>query len=222
MKLIVDVNERSLAKRVIKNLKLLNINIDSENLVAGDYYIPGVEGLQSYLVERKTTTDLVLSVKTRRLWDQLLAIKSVENVTPLLIIEGSLSQIEKFSGWRPPAVAAILATIAFDWKVQILPSSSERWTAYILYSLCRRAQIKEEPRPRPLRVSASLELTPQEAARYVLEGFPMIGPSKAEEILKYFGNLYEAITHVDWWNRLPGIGKKTISKIKEILYAKWE
>jgi len=61
--------------------------VEVRDLEAGDYRIPGVDGL--VVVERKTSVDLVNSVKTSRLNDQIRSILDL-NALPVLLIEGRI------------------------------------------------------------------------------------------------------------------------------------
>ena len=87
-RIVVDSRESVAAPKIVSGLRDMGVKVRVELLEAGDYYILGEKPV---LVERKHVTDLVGSVRTRRLWSELDAVKRAE-AEPLLLVEGSLAE----------------------------------------------------------------------------------------------------------------------------------
>jgi ERCC4-type nuclease len=180
-------------KKVIQWLSKLKVSTIVDKLEIGDYMIPTtMEDGRSFIVERKTTTDLARSIKDGSIWRQLKEIKSVD-AEPLLIIEGSLKQIEMFTNWNPLALTSVILTVKYKYGVELFFTPSERWTAFVLTSLARIAQEKIEKRPRKLQTEKKPQ-DPVEQIRFIVESFPNIGPTLAARLLMKFGSLYNIIT----------------------------
>ena len=221
--LFVVIDTREVAtedgRKIKQNLLMHKVNIELSVLEVGDYYIPPGESKPlGVVVERKTVLDLINAAKTKRLWDQLQKLANLENALPLLILEGSLNMVRKFTQWKPQSITGLINTILFEFEVPILPSSGWYWTSEYIYNLAKKYQRDEKPRKAPIRIRKKAE-TPQDHAKIFLSALPSINVARAEAILKRFGSAYEAITNVDQWWQIPNIGKKTIRKVKDVLFA---
>jgi len=82
MKITVDSRE---PKYIIEYIKNLGVMVEIEKLDIGDYLIGDV------LIERKTLTDFLNSVRSRRLWEQLYQMK-LSNLKCFLAVIGEISQ----------------------------------------------------------------------------------------------------------------------------------
>lgn len=209
-------------RKIKQLLEAHNIEIELEVLEVGDYYIPPGENHDfGIVIERKEMMDLLTSAKSKRLWDQLKRLVSLENADKLVIIEGYLSATKKFTQWKPQAVTGLITSILFDFEVPLLFSPSWFWTAYYLYVLCRRYQLDERVKRIPIRIAKRGE-TPKDYAKILLSSLPGINVTRAEAILKRFVTPINALNRVDDWDIIPRLGKKTIKKVKEVLYARFE
>jgi len=212
--IVVDSKEASKASKIVSALKK-DFEIKIEDLFTGDYHILSSEA-KGFIVERKTTTDLVHTLRTNRLWDQLRRLSYVSNAKPLLLLESSISKIKKFTGFSLESVIALLTSITLDWNIPIVFSSNVRSTVYVLAHLARKASKKKASYYSIRYVRKALSLNDQ--ARSIIEGFPMISASKSVALLKHFRTVknvvnasFEELKHV------PGIGTKLASKIVEVV-----
>jgi ERCC4-type nuclease len=210
MSVVVDSREASAAKRIVRELVLRGLEVRVEPLEFGDYYVSGV------LVERKTATDLVASLREGRLWSQLEGLKS-SNALPMMILETSIKNIIRYTGFKEVHVAGVLSSIVLDWRIPVMFSHSSRFTATIISTLARRT--KHEGLY-PLRFKPRVESL-RDTARFIVEGFPGLGPERAEQILKHFGSIRSFIVNAERADEVEGVGSKTKKKILEIIDYKY-
>lgn len=213
--IIIDSREASKNKYVVDGLRSFGVDVRVEKLPVGDYFVAG-----EALVERKEAVDLAHSLRSRRLWNELLKMVDVEdNVERWLLIEGSLSLIEKFTSFNPNSiVSAILAVSDMGFKVFFTPS--RRWTTIFLYRLEKKYGEKKK-KIHPLRVKEK-DMTLPEIQRCVLEGIPQIGPRHAIELLKYFKTLRRiAKAEVEDLMRVPGFGRKRAEIIYKVFNTEY-
>jgi len=220
---LVVIDTRELAteegRKIKEILRLNKVDIDIQVLDVGDYYIPpGEDTPIGCVIERKTILDLVNAAKTKRLWSQLVKLASLENAQPIIVIEGSLNQIRKFTKWKPRAVAGLIASIMFDFEIPIIQTPGWTWTVEVIHVFVNRIQGEKKPRKIPIRHGKKAE-TPHDFAKMVLASFPGVNVSRATALLKTFGNLYNAINNVNRWFHVRGIGKKIVESAREVLFA---
>jgi len=217
-KIVVDSRESVAAPRVVSGLRDLGVNVRVELLEAGDYYIPGEKPV---LVERKHVTDLVGSVRTRRLWNELDGIKRAE-AEPVLLVEGSLALIEKFTNWNPKSIVGIINSVILEWNVPVVTVPSQRWTVIYLAGLAEDLSKDKKAKVFPLRVKEKAT-RPEDYVRMVIEGLPNISGQRAINLLKHFGTVRNiANASVEELAEVEGIGGKIARRIYETFNLKWK
>ena len=217
-RIVVDSRESVAAPKIVSGLRDMGVKVRVELLEAGDYYILGEKPV---LVERKHVTDLVGSVRTRRLWSELDAVKRAE-AEPLLLVEGSLALIEKFTGWNPKSIAGIINSIILEWDLPVVMVPSQRWTVIYLASLAEDLSKEKETKVYPLRVKEKVT-RPEDYARMVIEGLPNISGQRAINLLKHFGTVRNiANASVEELAEVEGIGRKIAEKIYETFNLEWK
>ena len=178
-KIIADYRERG--GMVISEVNSLGIETEIKELKVGDYIIRGVA------IERKTVFDFISSMKSGRLLRQLEELKQYEN--RLLIIEGideqdlytdSTLEDGKPVGMHPNSIRGFLLSILLNYKTPIIFTKDYKDTARFFLVLS-----KQEPREVPLNVKKKVH-NKEEQSRYILEGFPGIGPKTAKKLIKRF------------------------------------
>jgi len=216
-KIVVDTRESVAVPKIVSGLKDLGVKVRVELLEAGDYYLPSENPI---LVERKHVTDLVGSVRTRRLWAELEAMKRA-NAKPVLLIEGSLALVEKFTKWNPKSIVGIINSVILEWNVPAVTVPSQRWTVIYLAGLAEDLSREKKPKVFPLRVKEKAE-KPEDYARMVVEGLPHISGQRAINLLRYFGTVKNiANATVDELAEVEGVGKKIAERIYETFNLKW-
>lgn len=215
---VVDSREAAKASRIVEGLRAAGLEVAVAHLSAGDYYLLAEESSRPLLVERKTVTDLLNSIRDNRLWSQLKLLKEAaekEDVDLVIVLEGWLGVVERYRSWRVQAVLRILDEVLLDWGVPILPSPNTNATARWLATKAKSLGRRERKRPPRLRVERK-PMTPAERALYVAEG--LAGPVLARRLLHHFGTLKSlANATVEELLRVEGIGEKRAKEIYEVL-----
>jgi len=222
---VVFIDTREIAtengRKIAENLRIQGVKVNPEVLEAGDYYIPpGKNASHGIVVERKEILDLIASAKTKRLWQQLQNLSNAQNAEPYIVVEGSLALTKKFTQWRPEAVVGLIMTILNDFGIKIVFTPSWYWTSHVLMNMIKRLQREKPKKIRRLHVVKKAQ-TPQEYALLVLASFPGISTARAEQILRTYGTLRDALDNVDYWHTLPGIGRKTARRVRQVLDAEF-
>jgi ERCC4-type nuclease len=173
--IIIDTREKQ--SLIASNLINKKTNTKFEKLDIGDYLI------QDTIIERKTFSDLLSSITDKRIFKQLPELKKYKNY--LLLIEGFYYNYSDFN-IHENAIRGLLTSISLDYKIPIIYTEDENDTSKFLITLAKRY---EKPRPeismRPAKNTSSIE----EQKKFILEGFPGIGPTKSKKLLEKFQNL---------------------------------
>ncbi len=199
-KILIDYREKN--SLVISELVSLGMDIEIKELKVADYLLKGVA------VERKTVSDFINSMISRRLLRQLEELSQYDN--RLLIIEGIDEQelytdSEESRGMHPNSVRGFLLSIVLRYKTPILFTKDYKDTAKFLSIIARR-----KSKEFPLHVKKK-SLNKKEQLQFVMEGFPGIGPKTAKKLLKKFETIKKII------NASEEEIKKTIGKKAEIM-----
>ncbi|MCJ7614486.1 Hef nuclease, partial [Candidatus Bathyarchaeota archaeon] len=138
--IIVDSREANTAAKIVKGLREKGVNVKTEALEKGDYILS-----DQCAVERKTVQDFVYTLTRRYLFEQIFRLKEVYPKS-LLLIEGYLPMIYKFSHIQPVAVWGAMFNLAKN-GVAIVNTSSYKETTDFLYVAARQEQIIEKRSP---------------------------------------------------------------------------
>jgi ERCC4-type nuclease len=190
----LDVDRHELRSAVPAALERLGVSVAVKSLAAGDYDVGA-----GTLIERKTTVDLVMSLRTGRLWRQMGALRHRSRF-PVLLIEG-----------RPPrtvlgaAAARGLVLAISDQGIVVLSSSGAPESAEWIASIAGRRQIRV-PRDR-LPHAYHLhrpDWRPGEALLCAIDG---ISVHHARALLDAFGTVRRVVgARPEDWLAVRGIG----------------
>ena len=213
--IIIDSKEASKNKSIVDGLKKLGAVVDIQPLPVADYYICG-----KYIVERKSSFDVAHSIRDRRLWNELLKMSVLEELDKWLLVEGSLSLIERFSNFKPESVSGALLS-ATDFGVKLFFTPSKKWTVIFLYRLSKKCEEKKE-KIYPIR-PVERHLTTKEKLRSVIEGIEGIGPQQADALLNHFRTLRDiANASTNDLLEVEGIGPKRAKIIYDIFRTTYD
>jgi len=216
-KVSVDSREASAAPQIAEALRDSGLEVEVKPLPC-DYAVE-VEG--GWAIERKTPTDLAGSIRSGRLWRELEKLKLVEGLRPVLLVEGSLALLEKFTSWSPTSIVGVINSVLFDWGVDVVFLPSRKWTVAYLVQLARSAEA-EGRRPHPLRVKERAE-RPEDYALMVAESLPGVSAVKARALLRHFKTLRRLFNaSVEELVQVEGIGEKTAEKIWQVINRRVE
>ena len=175
----IEVDFREKNSLVPSHLEANNINVIFKQLPIADYII------NDFAIERKTISDLKSSIINKRIFFQIQELKQFP--FNLIIIEGSKEELFNNEVLHENAVRGFLLSLARE-KIPFIITKDEKETAKYL-SILARKKPKKDIQLRPSKIS----LSKKEQLRYILEGFPSIGPATARALLKEFKSLKSII-----------------------------
>ncbi|MFH1588903.1 MAG: DEAD/DEAH box helicase [Candidatus Diapherotrites archaeon] len=171
-------------------------------------------------VERKTVDDFLNSLLDGRLFTQ--AVKLNENYSsPLIIVEGRMEDLFNLRNIHKNALIGALTSLALVYRTPVFFVSEAKETAEFLYVIAKREQFKEDKEIK-LRVGKK-GLTLEQKQRFIIEGFPLIGPQAGINLLKEFGSIKEIINATEKELQTTElIGKKKAKEIRKVLDGKYK
>lgn len=180
-KIIIDTREKN--SLVISNL-INECEIELKQLEIGDYLIGET------VIERKTFSDFISSMLSKRLLEQLIQMQNYK--TRLLILEGKdfESLEEKQSKLNPNSIRGMLLSISLEFNTGIIFTGDSKETAKYLILLAKR-QLKN---PQELSFHSKKPESKRKKLEYILESFPNIGPKNARILLKKFKTIKNIMT----------------------------
>lgn len=212
MVIVVDSNEAAINTDIFDELSKHTV-VKKEPLPAGDYLIGEL------LIERKTSMDLVNSVRGNRLWNEVFKLKLAERYgyKPILLLEGSPTLPVKRRGWGEEQVIGILYTATIANNIQLIYSPTKKWTVKTLLHLNRKHGDKTDSRKLQ---SAGIKKPTDicSVIRAMIESVPGVGPNKAHQLLEYFGSLYNLVTAEVFEIRLPRVVSDELAALLYVLF----
>jgi len=195
--IFVDSRETAKAREIYEMLiKVLGRQVGVMKLDVGDYLLDGVKGVA--LVERKTVTDLLNSMKPDetgrgRIWSQLDQLEELNSCEKILLVEGWLGIVRRVTGWNEASVYRLIESIQRSYEdLVVIFTPDLRGTGHYLITKYKSLQERREPRDLRLRASSASK-TLEEQALYLIEGLPRVGPALAKALLKTYGSVKEVI-----------------------------
>jgi len=212
--IIVDSREANSAAKIVKGLRERGVNVKVQMLEKGDYVIS-----DACAIERKTVHDFVYTLTRRYLFEQIFTLKEIYS-KPLLVLEGYLPIIYKFSRIQPAAVWGAMFNLAKN-GIPMVNTTSYKETIDFLYVAAKQEQIVEKRIPvvHPVKKFENVS----DAQVFFVASLPNIGREKAVAILKSYQTPLNALINVDDWSRnVRGLGPKITNKVKEVLNTPFE
>jgi len=202
-KIIADIHEKN--SLVLSELKSSSeISLEITSLKIGDYFVGNT------IIERKTASDFISSLISKRLIQQLIQMQEYEK--RLIILEGDLEQnLKKYSKINPNAIRGFILSIINNFKTPIIQTKDYKDTANYLILLSKQ-QIKNKSE---ISLHSRIPRTLNEQKKYILESFPSIGPIKAELLLEKFKSLSNIFNASE--QELRELLKNQTKDFKEIL-----
>jgi len=198
--ILADIHEKD--SLILANLTELGAELHITNLKVGDYLI------NNTLIERKTFSDFISSMLSKRLIEQLK--NMLQYPKKLLIIEGT-QKLPENSKLNLNSIKGLILSISLDFQIPIIQTKNEQETSDYLFLLAKR-QLKPQ---QELSLHSRIPKTKQEQKQYILESFPNIGPKTAKKLLKEFKTLKQIFNSQE--EVLKPILKSRSSQFKEIL-----
>jgi ERCC4-type nuclease len=199
----VDTRERG---RIINRLEALpGVTLEWVEMDLGDYLLPG-----DLIIERKSATDLILSVVDRSLWDKVAKLRS-QHERVVYIVEGDLYTARFHQ--QALDIHRALATMVVTHGVTLLPSPDADNSGMLIYLLglaaAEGATTAERPGKPAIRRDAQL---------YLLASLPGIDADRAEALLRHFGSARAALAaDADALAQVEGMDAERAARIAEVL-----
>lgn len=224
-KLILDSREKM--PSMAKNFASVGYEVVREALPCGDICVPEI-GL---LIERKTTSDLLSSISSKRLMIQVNEIMEQDIAYKCLLIEGIMNrdwvkgQIKLFAGkfwmpshFHPKAVANLLWTMQKRGLI-ILSSSSAFDSSCLVNSLIQYELSKDTHKGFNMFFKQTAETLDEQKTRLIVN-LPGVSVERGKAILEFYQNdVMKALSDVGNWDKnVDGIGKKTREDCQKVLF----
>ncbi|MDP3027143.1 MAG: ERCC4 domain-containing protein [Nanoarchaeota archaeon] len=200
-KIIADIHEKDslILAELAEKEKNKEIELIIQPLKIGDYLIGNT------VIERKTISDFISSMISRRIIEQLRQMKQYKS--QLLILEGNLNDSE----FNQNALRGFILSIIANYQIPIIMAQDYKDTSQFLTILAKQ-QLKPKTE---ISLHSRIPKTLKEQKQYVLESFPNIGPKTAKKLLKEFKTLNNTINASE--EGLNKILKKKTAEFKKIL-----
>jgi ERCC4-type nuclease len=223
--LFVDHREGKVLPALQEICTALNIECTVTQLPLGDFLF--VSHTTGVLLERKSASDFLSSIRSNRLWDQLLRFMKASTLLgyplkrKLLLIHGTFDSDETTQVFWSRLMGAY-QEILFVYDIPIIMLEHDD-----AFYECMRILIKREqsgkndlpPQSRWFRKHLLPDLPEMDVKRYVLASVPMIGDIQAEILLDHFGSLAAvANASENQLQKVKGIGKVKAKRIYQVFH----
>lgn len=191
-----------------------NITFVMVTLPTGDYLIE-----DKIIVERKTLSDFLISIKNGRIFQQAYRIAQ-SGKNGLIILEGDKSMVDSSSMSRK-AVQGALIHLELFIGIPVIRSLNIQETAALLVDIFHQCQQIQLPRQKHIvSVSPGIRINKKQRRKlFLVQNLPGIGTKKGLALLRSFNSIENIInaSQADL-TKVKGIGKKLADCIYAILH----
>jgi len=231
MKLLVDHGERSM----LKLIEDICEDVVVTQLPVGDYLL--ISESEGIIIERKTINDLLTSIRSNRLWDQLLRMMKTEKVAGyslkrrILLIHGNFKKyFESINSehndnlivsWSQLMGAYMEVIYVYNTPI-IHVESDTAFKAFMKILIKRESAGKNDklPSAKWYRKPAKADLPVKDRKKYILSSLPYIGNQLASNLLAHFHTISDvACAQVEDLQQVPKIGKKRAELIYKMFHS---
>lgn len=224
MKVLIDNRETA----VIRLLKKI-CEPEVVKLPLGDLMIVGKKG--GIVVERKTVPDFIGSIRSNRLWTQLLGLMKVETILGfevkrrMLVIHGgfweytNISSVNERRFWSATFGALLATNFVYDTPC-VVCENNYAFEVFLRILLQRENRGKNDRLPGPRWFKKPVSRLPtRDVKQYVLDAIPTIGEARARRLLEFYGTISNmAKSTKSELMKVPSIGEKRAEKIYEVFH----
>ncbi|MEM2760732.1 MAG: ERCC4 domain-containing protein [Nitrososphaerales archaeon] len=205
----IVVDERERQSGVAEKLSTLGTIVDFKQLDVGDYIVA-----TDCAIERKSVQDLIKSIYDGRLFIQCSQLSAHYN-RPILVLEGSTDSIERLVD-NPMVFYGALASIALDFRIPIIHTTSVNHTAEVLVALANRVIKNGKTGPLLMKVKKGNQTQIQQLT--ILTSLPGVGNKLAVRLLKKFKTPIKALNaSTAELASIEGMGYTRAAKIRKVL-----
>lgn len=231
MKLLVDHRE----KLMFESLKGICETISYSQLSIGDYWVI-TDSSEIIIVERKSVQDFLSSMRSNRLWDQLLRLMKTREESGykvkrrILLVHGNFDDYLRITDWDNPdnlrkhwsQLMGAFQEIVYVYNTPIIHAESDaafRSFMRILIQRERKGKNDKLPDAKWFRKPAKATLPVKDHRKYIVSAVPHIGNRLAENLLSHFGTISRiANASVEELQEVPKIGKKKAKLIHTMFH----
>jgi DNA excision repair protein ERCC-4 len=223
MRLLIDHRETRVL-RILQEVGVEPITLEVKQLPLGDFLL--IHNTTGILIERKSVPDFLSSIRSNRLWDQLLRFMKASTLLgydvkrKLLLIHGTFDQYDTDILW--PQIMGAYMEILFVYDIPIILAENDEALGHCMRILIQREkQGKNDllPKSRWFRKHYSPDLPEMDIRRYVLASLPSVGDVLAGNLLDHFGSITAIANATEkQLQRVEGIGKMKAGKIYQIFH----
>jgi ERCC4-type nuclease len=223
MRIIVDYRE----KKICELLKAAVSNVESALLPIGDLVLLNDD--YAVVLERKTASDLVSSIRSNRLWEQLLNLLKVTDILGhsikrrLLLVHGTIGDnfyTDSKRFWSSLSGAMLEVLFVYDTPI-VFVETDEALVQFMRILIRRENEGLNDgfPKSRWYQKTASDRLPVKEKKLLVLDAIPSIGEVLSKNLLGQFDSIAEiANASVKELQKVEGIGKEKAKRIYQIFH----
>jgi ERCC4-type nuclease len=234
-KVVIDHRE----KAILPILKELYENIEFSLLPFGDIVIV-TEKKYAVVIERKNVQDFISSIRSNRLWEQLLKMMKANKIfnykikRKILLVHGRISEYldnlcildqknEKDSLSRFWAsLSGAMLEIIYVYGIPIIFVENDEAIKDFLRVLAKREEngLNDKfPKARWFRRRIHSSLPEKEEKLFLLTALPDVGEVLANNLLEHFGSVANiANASVEELQEVAGVGEKKATKIYETFH----
>lgn len=212
MHLKIDAREK--AAGIDEYLKTLpDVSWEFTHLKAGDYLVDN-----TFLVERKTLPDFLLSIQDGRLFRQVFRM-SGESRNGFIILEGIPADIQNTKMKRESIQGAVLYVSVFA-GIPVLRSNGLQETVKLMAMASQKLASMKKPMEQAERLFRYKKQYKQvkRSRIQLLQGLPGVGTKRALQILETFGSVRNfLLADTEQISKVKGLGKIMAEKIHRIV-----
>ncbi len=222
VKVVLDHRERAIredVEKIFDDVELSMLNVGDIVLLLPGYAV---------LVERKSFSDFVGSIRSNRLWEQLLRIMKTKKIygykikRKILLVHGNpldndiLLSDEDYDDRLWASLSGAFMEITYVYGIPVFFLESKSSVPIFLRILCKRELNGSNdafPKPRWFRKRAK-NLPEKEQRVYFLSSLPNVGEVLARNLIDHFGSIVAvANANIDELQKVNGVGNKKAMQI---------
>ena len=223
MKIYVDYRE----KELIDLLREKFGKIEETNLRVGDIVLTFDN--HAVILERKSAYDFIESVRSNRLWEQLIKIVKTEEIfdktvkRKILLLHGSIKELtfHEFDEKLWASLSGAFMEIVYVYGIPIFfVEDVQAVITFIRILVDREIRKANESLPKERWFRRRLSEIPEKDEKiYLLSSIPGIGNELARNLLRHFGSIDKiANASIDQLMMVDGIGSKKAEQIYNIFH----
>jgi ERCC4-type nuclease len=214
-KVRIVIDHRESKNHVSLHLRDFDVKLENQQLAVGDYICS-----DRVCVERKTVSDFLQSVIDQRIFRQASEISGCFE-RPLMILEGNPDLLFLERNVHPNMIRGALASLAVDYKIPIIWTANAKETAFQIYWIAFREQVKEKRSIAIRCPRRSKSIGSQQ--EFLMAGLPHVNTKLSKNLLRKFKTPKKAFSaKPERLMKVEGIGKEKAKRIWDLLNKEYE